>query len=237
MRLVVLTTDTLHHLRFVQEIARHVAVAHILEETTGIKPPFDTAHPFEAEREDYERSLWFPGGTPALSDVAPVSRFANLNEAAAVEKLAGLAPDLTVVFGTRPLSGAVIDAAGPRALNLHGGDPEAYRGLDTHLWAIYHGDFANLITALHVLDRGIDDGAIVATLPLALERDMTLKQLRAANTAVCIALVRQAVEALSETGRIVTRPQRAKGRYYSFMPAVLKEICVGKFAKHTGSLA
>ena len=88
-----------------------------------------------------------------------------------------------------------------------------------------------------MLDRGIDDGAIVAALPLPLERDMELSQLRAANTAVCIALVRQAIETLSETGRIVTRPQRAKGRYYSFMPAVLKELCVAKFRKHTGSLA
>jgi len=237
MRLVVLTTDTPHHLRFVQEIARHTAVAHILEETTGIKPPFDTAHPFETEREDYERSLWFSGGAPKLSDVAPVTRFANLNDAPAVDALAALAPDLTVVFGTRPLSAAVIDAAGPWPVNLHGGDPEAYRGLDTHLWAIYHGDFANLITALHVVNPGIDDGAIIAALPLPLARGMALHQLRAANTEVCITLVRQAVDALRETGRIVARPQRAKGRYYSFMPAVLKEICVGKFGKHTGSLA
>ncbi len=236
MRLVVLTTQTQHHLRFVREIARTCPVAQILEETGGIAAPFETAHPFEAEREDHERALWFPGGVPAFEETAPVSRFENLNDGAAVAKLASLKPDLAVVFGTRPLSAEVIAAAGPGLVNLHGGDPEAYRGLDTHLWAIYHKDFANLITALHRVVPGIDAGEIVAMLPLPLSRGMGLPALRAANTEVCIALARLAIGQMQETGGLASRPQRARGRYYSFMPAVLKALCVDRFAKHTATL-
>ena len=115
-----LTTDTLHHLRFVQEIARHAPIAHILEETTGSRP-FDTAHPFEADREDYERALWFPDGRPSCRTRRRSAGSPRLNEPAAVEKLAGLAPDLTVVFGTRAVGRG--DRGGrPLALNLHGGE-------------------------------------------------------------------------------------------------------------------
>jgi hypothetical protein len=41
---------------------------------------------------------------------------------------------------------------------------------------------------------------------------------------------------LQETGTIVSRPQRQAGRYYSFMPAVLKAMCVDKFQRYCATL-
>ena len=43
-------------------------------------------------------------------------------------------------------------------INLHGGDPEKYRGLDSHLWSIYHEDWASLVSTLHVVSKDLDAG-------------------------------------------------------------------------------
>ena len=48
-----------------------------------------------------------------------------------------------------------------KIFNLHGGDPEKYRGLDSHYWSIYHNDFKSLITTLHKVRPILDTGEIV----------------------------------------------------------------------------
>ena len=73
------------------------------------------------------------------------------------------------------------------------GDPRQYRGLDTHLWAIYHGDFGGLVTCLHHVDLQLDTGDIVDCRPVPIARDMELHELRAANTRVCVELIRSAL--------------------------------------------
>ena len=110
--------------------------------------------------------------------------------------------------------------------NLHGGDPRTYRGSDTHLWAIWHREFGELKTCLHKLTDALDGGSIVRVRPIPIKRGMELYQLRAVNTEVCISLVKDAIEELGKMGRIQTERQHAAGRTYSFMPSVLKDICV-----------
>ena len=236
MRALVLTTQTSQHAYFVQQLAREVSDLHVICETTVVNAPFETAHAFESERERFETQRWFGAEVPGLPSLAPTVDCANINDAQAIGKLRSLKADVTIVFGTRKLAAALIEAAGGCMLNLHGGDPEHYRGLDTHLWAIYHNDFANLITALHVVNEKLDDGAIVGLRPIALRRGMQLAELRAANTECAVRLCRDAMRELQETGTIVSRPQRQAGRYYSFMPAVLKAMCVDKFQRYCATL-
>jgi methionyl-tRNA formyltransferase len=143
------------------------------------------------------------------------------------ESLAGWGADLVVSFGTG-LIGAELIAAVPRLLNLHGGNPEEYRGLDTHLWAIYHRDFANLVTVLHEVDADLDTGALVGQAAVEAEQ---LHELRARNTERCVELTVGAAASLAALGSLPSRPQVRRGRYYSFMPAVLKDVCVRRWAE------
>jgi methionyl-tRNA formyltransferase len=236
MRALVLTTETLHHAYFVQQLSQDTTDLHVICETTGVTAPFDTAHAFEVEREQFEADRWFAGEVRTLDSLAHTTRCANINDAKIVEHIRGLRPDVAVVFGTRKLYAELIAAAGRNLLNLHGGDPEYYRGLDTHLWAIYHNDFVNLVTSLHRVNETLDDGAIVGLRAIALRRGMQLHELRAENTECAVRLFKDAVRELSETGAVSARAQRQAGRYYSFMPAVLKSVCVGKFARHCAGL-
>jgi methionyl-tRNA formyltransferase len=119
---------------------------------------------------------------------------------------------------------------------LHGGHPEEYRGLDSHLWAIYHEDFNNLVTTLHHVDPELDAGDVVLQEQLALTPGMELWQLRAVNTRACVRLCALALASLTQFDWLPARKQVTAGRYYSFMPAEFKAICIKKFAKYTAAL-
>lgn len=237
MRLAILTTDTLHHRHFVRMMRDAVPDTVVFEE---IRPAsvatFATAHPFEDRREEHEAAIWFCGNPPPLADLAPLSRYISLSTPEAAAAIADAAPDVIVTFGTGRLKGQILDLCRGRFLNLHGGDPEEYRGLDTHLWAIYHNDFSALSTALHHVEESLDAGDIVATLPIPLHRGMDLHQLRQVNTEICVRLTLEALTDFARRGRFVARTQRRVGRYYSHMPSVLKELCVRRFQRHTEKL-
>ena len=237
MKLAIFTTDTLHHAHFVREMSGEFGDTCAFEETTSAQPRFATAHPFEEERDRHEAERWFGGANASIADYTQCLSFSRLNDRQAIEQIAAYAPDLTVVFGTGKLSLEVIRACHrDRILNLHGGDPESYRGLDTHLWAVYHWDFGALTTTLHRLDEGLDTGQILDQAVVPLTPGMPLHRLRAENTEMAVELTARAVRRFRSTGRLHSRPQRKRGRYYSFMPAVLKEICVKNFSRFTATL-
>lgn len=233
MRPVILTTETLHHAYFVRELARLYPNLVVFEESTIADAPFPTAHPFEQKRDDHERRHWFEGEHKKCSDFAEVRAFPTVNCRAAIDSLRVLSTDVVIVFGTSRLSDEFIAALPPGTLvNLHGGNPEEYRGLDSHLWAIYHSDFGALTTVLHTVEPELDSGNIIGTLPVLLRRGMLISQLRQANTETALNLALSGLQCFQEHGRFSSRPQRQKGRYYSFMPAVLKGICEMRFDRH-----
>lgn len=234
MRTVILTTDTIHHRHFIRAIQAVAPVERVLEETRpAAVASFETKHPFEVERDRHEAEVWFGGAPPRLDELAPVQRFASMNQPKAVAALRAARPDMVVIFGTGILRPEILSVCPDGFLNLHGGDPEEYRGLDTHLWAIYHGDFAGLVTTLHRVAPTLDTGDIVGRMPVPLAPGMDLSQLRRSNTEVCVKLVEEALNQFKVHGQFAARPQRQVGRYYSFMPSVLKEICLHRFLRHT----
>jgi len=236
LRIVLLTTDTSHHRYFVKHLAGNRRLSGIFVEPPSAQAPFPTAHPFEKERDEYERSVLLAGDPAAFEDYGPVVTVESWRSAASCKTLAGFEPDILISFGSSRLPEEVLQTPRLVALNLHGGNPEYYRGLDSHLWAIYHRDFSNLITTLHLLDADLDTGPIVFQQSLPLQRNMPIHQLRAVNTKVCVQLCALALQVLEARQPLPTRPQLIRGRYYSAMPAALKDICVAKFSSHVAQL-
>lgn len=236
MNLAILTTQTPHHTYFVREFAKHFDGFRVFCETEGVKPQFPVAHSFEADRDRHEMDHWFDGRDAQISEYADTIDFASMNSPKAVAEMRVYAPDAVVVFGTGKLRDEIIADQPDNILNLHGGDPQAYRGLDTHLWAIYHNEYHELVTTLHYLNATLDDGNIVLQQALPISAGMKLHQLRQVNAEVCLELAVLGMHMLEKFGKTLSRPQRKIGRYYSFMPDVLKEICVKKFEKYTEKL-
>ena len=229
MNAILLTTDTPHHRYLAEKLWDVHPWQTIIIEKHRSTPAFSTHHPFEDKRDEYEREVLKGEFTPTPAE------YERINDPKCITYLESLAPDLLVAFGTGPLSSKVIKSA-KIALNLHGGNPEKYRGLDSHLWAIYHRDFGNLVTTLHFMDEGLDTGSIVSQRPLPITHDTGLHQLRAINTYLCVDLVRTAIGRLKPGDRLPFCRQKEVGRYYSFMPSSLKETCLKNFDEYVRTI-
>lgn len=236
MHIQLLTTETAHHLFFAKELQAATCLSSIIVETKIPKFPFSVRHVFEDHREEYEKHFLLKGETPKFQDFAETHSFNSLNSEESKARMMRLKPDVIIVFGTGRLDDDVLRIPRLAALNLHGGNPEEYRGLDSHLWAIYHKDFSNLITALHFMSPQLDTGDIVSSMPLPLKTHMNLYELRAINTKICIDLSLDALGMIDRGLPLPRRKQSKRGRYYSAMPAVLKDICEKNFARLTQTL-
>jgi len=236
LKTVLLTTDTTHHQYFSLKIDELFPWQAIFLETKHFTAPFDTFHNFEKKRDEYEREFLLSDCSQSFPDRAEIYRYDSLNSEKAISTLNELSPDVIIIFGTGKLCPSVINSAKIACLNLHGGNPEQYRGLDTHLWAIYHQDFNNLVTTLHYVNDSLDTGEIIFQSHLPLSKESKIYQLRSINTRVCIELSTLALSVLKNQQTLPCRKQVINGRYYSFMPTVIKENCVKKFENHIFTL-
>jgi folate-dependent phosphoribosylglycinamide formyltransferase PurN len=88
---------------------------------------------------------------------------ASVNSAECIAALARLAPDIVIVAGTRILGEATL-AAAPDAVfvNVHAGITPLYRGVHGGYWALAENDAAHCGVTVHLVDKGIDTGGILA---------------------------------------------------------------------------
>lgn len=236
MRLAILTTGAVRRRYFVQKVQERFPIARVFIETRDPIPPIPTDHPLDTARKKRERDYWYAGAPPAFEDLADTASYESLNNADAFAALCDLDPDIMMIYGTGKIDTRIIDVCPDACLNFHNGDPEAYRGLDCHLWPLYHKDFDALQMTLHKIEPSLDTGDIVDRRPVPVMRDMPLDDLRRAATELTVDMAIDAIEKYRSEGQFAARPQSQKGRYYSYMPAVLKDICIRNFERHTKSL-
>ena len=117
-------------------------------------------------------------------------------------------------------------------MNLHGGDLNRYRGLDSHMWSIYHNDFKSLITTLHFVKRKIDSGNIIFKKKIVINNKTKFESLRALNTVNCVKLVLKYLILLKKNKYIKNKKLNLLGRYYSAIPNVLIDRCIKNFKKN-----
>ena len=97
-------------------------------------------------------------------------RVASANDPSMVSLIAAAGVDVVVVNGTRILSRALLDsigAIGVPVLNTHAGITPAYRGVHGGYWARARGDMARCGVTVHMVDAGVDTGAVVAQAAIA----------------------------------------------------------------------
>jgi len=58
MKILILTTNTPHHIYFVREISMRHKLSGIIVEENSLIPPFDIDHPFEKLRDSYEKKVY-----------------------------------------------------------------------------------------------------------------------------------------------------------------------------------
>jgi hypothetical protein len=90
--------------------------------------------------------------------IFPVS---SVNSMACRAALAMINPEVVVVIGTRIIGRATLDAVKVPILNSHAGWNPKYRGQAGGYWALASGDTEHAGVTIHLVDQGVDTGAIL----------------------------------------------------------------------------
>lgn len=85
----------------------------------------------------------------------------SVNDQRTIAILKEAAPDVVVVVGTRIISRDVLRAIEVPFINFHTGITPAYRGVHGAYWALVNGDRERCGVTIHLIDEGIDTGAIL----------------------------------------------------------------------------
>ncbi len=141
--------------------------------------------------------------TPAPADRTLFVASANNDDT--IELLNALHPKVVVVNGTRILSEKVLRSVRATFVNIHAGITPLYRGTHGAYWALTRNDRAHCGVSVHLVDPGIDTGAVLGQAlvsPTARDNFVTYPLLQ---LGVGLPVLASAVGEILQ-GRVMTRP-------------------------------
>ena len=232
MRILILTTDTTHHCFYVKELVKkykNIEFFVIVEKTVEKSK----IHSLEKMIKKHEKEKWFENQNIKLDQVIKNYKYKNINNKNIVKKINFIKPKIIISYGIGKIKKEILSQIKVNIFNLHGGNPEEYRGLDSHLWAIYHNDFNNLKVCMHKLEDKLDTGKIYKIKKILLYKNLKLYKLRSLTAELCVLLSINLINNLLKNKKINLIKQKKIGRYYSKMPNELKQGVYNKFHKFT----
>ncbi len=129
-----------------------------------------------------------------------VIRIRNVNSTEAIEKLREIDPDVVVVNGTRIIGKETLSAVDVPFINTHAGITPLYRGVHGGYWALAEGRTDLVGTTVHLVDKGIDTGSIIAQSFFSVTKEDNFATYPYLHTAAGLPLLVQAVrDALNGT--------------------------------------
>jgi folate-dependent phosphoribosylglycinamide formyltransferase PurN len=90
-----------------------------------------------------------------------IQKVKSVNNNETIELLRQLNPDAVVVNGTRIISKKVLQSFDSTFINTHMGITPKYRGIHCGYWALAMDDKNNCGVTIHLVDKGIDTGAVL----------------------------------------------------------------------------
>lgn len=96
-----------------------------------------------------------------------LQRVSSVNAPETVAALRTASPKVVIVNGTRIIARRVLESVSAVFINTHAGITPKYRGAHGGYWALLNDDPARCGVTIHLVDAGIDTGAIVAQSTIA----------------------------------------------------------------------
>jgi folate-dependent phosphoribosylglycinamide formyltransferase PurN len=134
-----------------------------------------------------------------------VHRVASVNTEECRALLQQLAPAVVAVYGTRIIGKKTLAAVDVPFINYHAGINPKYRGQHPAYWALANRDAAHAGVTVHLVDDGVDTGAVLYQAPVTFTREDSILTYQWAQLPVALPLFERALrDALA--GRL--QPQR-----------------------------
>ncbi len=231
MKLLFLSTDTAHH-RYTINLLKKKKITFLkyLFETTSVKPNFDISSNFSNKQEKFEKENFFKKISKNI-EKEKIIYFKNINDEKSYQYLNQIKPDLGVVFGTRKISKKIIRLFKFGLINIHRGIIEKYRGLDSEYWAIYHRDYKNIGITIHKVNTGLDTGKILKQKRINIKTNHQIYMMRYLTTVKATKELIEIINNFKKKKKFKYSKIKSYGRYYSFIPSVIKKKLVLKAKK------
>lgn len=181
----------------------------------------------------HTQAIWRSG--PLVTDYTRLARRVvrvdSFNAPAGVAALADLQVEWMLLGQTGILREPALATAPAGVLNAHPGWLPQYRGIQPAVWALADGRPDLLGSSLHVVDAGIDTGAIVSQRALDHSRLPDFADLEDRLYEDCIDLLVEAARAIRAGTPIDGVPQSATdGRNYSVAPKHVRRAARTQYA-------
>jgi folate-dependent phosphoribosylglycinamide formyltransferase PurN len=119
----------------------------------------------------------------------------NVNSEACRDTLREQQPKVVLVVGTRMIRRPTLASVDAPFINYHAGINPQYRGQYGGYWAFAKGDDQNAGVTVHLVDQGVDTGAILFTAPIERTAQDNVATYHYLQVAAAVPIVLQAVEA------------------------------------------
>lgn len=127
-----------------------------------------------------------------------VTEIGSINSEDFLKAVERVGPKVILLVGCRIVRPAILASLKMPVLNYHAGITPQYRGMNCGYWALAAGDKGNFGGTVHLVDKGVDTGAILYQargLPAPDDNLMTYThRIAAISRDICIAGVRDALE-------------------------------------------
>ncbi len=171
-------------------------------------------------------AIWRTHGLdPGNVNGITVHRVNSINSAACRALLADLTPAVVAVYGTRILRKETLRAINAPFINYHAGINPKYRGQHPGYWALANGDPENAGVTIHLVDEGIDTGAVLYQARVTFDDDDTIASYQHVQAAYALPLFARAIEDAIE-GRLQPRTVDLPSMKY-FPPTIWGYIATG----------
>jgi methionyl-tRNA formyltransferase len=165
MRAIILTSNSLRHKYYAQELSKKFHIVGIISEP---KVNYYTKAKEESEivREHFkslsrcEEEFFKDASFPENIELLELAK-SDMNNAEVVEWAKKHNPDVIFLFGTVILKDNWLNAFENKIINLHLGLSPFYRGSATLFWPIYNNELECLGVTIHLATKKVDAGQIL----------------------------------------------------------------------------
>jgi folate-dependent phosphoribosylglycinamide formyltransferase PurN len=142
-----------------------------------------------------------------------IHRVSSVNDGECLAAIQLLKPDIIVVNGTRIISKKIIHNTDAVFVNMHVGITPYYRGSHGGYWALYNHDAANFGTTIHLIDAGVDTGAVIKQVFVKPEKADNFVTYPVLQAAIGIPALKEVLINMAE-GNCETIKNTEKGKLY-----------------------
>jgi methionyl-tRNA formyltransferase len=159
-------------------------------------------------------------------DPAKTHRVTSVNDESCKELLQQLQPGIVLVNGTRIISKKILQSTNAVFINMHVGITPWYRGSHGGYWALYNNDVENFGTTIHIVDAGVDTGAVLQQAFTRPGKEDNFTSYPILQTAIGIAALKEVLDRVMKNEyQIKIHPEKGKMYYQpSIWQYVLKPV-------------